>query len=601
MSVVLIAILSGFNVFFNLSQFQLLDWDESRHGVSAYEMIKSNNYIVNTYLYQNDYWNLKPILSFWPQVLGYKLFGFDALGLRFFSAFFSFLTVVSVLVFVRYKLGKLPSLISAVALLTSTPYILIHGARTGDADALFIFLFTISILSLLLSHDNIKWFYLSGLSFALAFLTKSWHSASIAIIIILFLLSTKLYKQLSIKKIGIFLLCSATPILSWIIIRYSYDGLDFFRSMIEYDLLKRTSTPLEGHNGTIFYYIKFLLNNYLYWIFLVIASILILFTSPVKKPRFLIGVLLWILIPLILFSIANTKLDWYIYPVFPAISVLIGYLSKEIVLTKNKKMIIYYLFFVMIAFVIYQKNITENLLSPTTSSSQLLLKDPSLQKYQEYKVFDYNNIVTGEAWEQSMVLASELYRDFQVMTGDFNSFVAEEDALLILPKTEENEAFIISNNLTVISSNDSNYIVKKNDTMNSDFVNKDEAVILQDNDQILYDGIGVDEIFIAKRNTGNYQIVVKFTPDTKYEKLKKYHLKFHAYMNNSDEFTNWDLNGASYFEYNGAYYLTRNVQTDILEIDQINVALYQVVNENGEDTYPNYGTELHYNNINLLE
>ena len=69
----------------------ILDYDESRHGINAYEMIRNQDYVVSTYQGEPDYWNLKPPLSFWLIAVGYRMFGYNALGLRFFSALASLL------------------------------------------------------------------------------------------------------------------------------------------------------------------------------------------------------------------------------------------------------------------------------------------------------------------------------------------------------------------------------------------------------------------------------------------------------------------------------------------------------------------------------
>ena len=76
----------AFITFYNLGEFKVNDWDEARHGVSAYEMLKNKNYIINTYNYKNDYWNLKPPISFWIIMLSYKLFGATIFSMRLYSA-----------------------------------------------------------------------------------------------------------------------------------------------------------------------------------------------------------------------------------------------------------------------------------------------------------------------------------------------------------------------------------------------------------------------------------------------------------------------------------------------------------------------------------
>ena len=80
--------------FYHLSYDELKSFDEARHGVSAYEMLQTGEPIVTTYAYSPDYWNLKPPLSEWLIALGYKLFGYNALGIRFYSAFSIFLAAL---------------------------------------------------------------------------------------------------------------------------------------------------------------------------------------------------------------------------------------------------------------------------------------------------------------------------------------------------------------------------------------------------------------------------------------------------------------------------------------------------------------------------
>lgn len=72
------------NVFVLLPAPRIYDWDEARHGITAYEMIKRGDFLTNTYMGEMDYWNTKPPLSFYPLIAGYKFFGFNNLGLRFF-------------------------------------------------------------------------------------------------------------------------------------------------------------------------------------------------------------------------------------------------------------------------------------------------------------------------------------------------------------------------------------------------------------------------------------------------------------------------------------------------------------------------------------
>lgn len=84
--------LLGLLCFYHLNYGVLSDWDEARHGVSAYEMLRNGEPVVSTWQYEPDYWNLKPPLSEWFIMLGYRIFAFNAWGLRFYSALSIFLT-----------------------------------------------------------------------------------------------------------------------------------------------------------------------------------------------------------------------------------------------------------------------------------------------------------------------------------------------------------------------------------------------------------------------------------------------------------------------------------------------------------------------------
>lgn len=78
-----LALVTAYLCFARLDIASLQHWDEARHGVNGYEMFKSHNYIVNTYNYENDYFNLKPPLSYWGIILGFKLFGVSIFSMRF--------------------------------------------------------------------------------------------------------------------------------------------------------------------------------------------------------------------------------------------------------------------------------------------------------------------------------------------------------------------------------------------------------------------------------------------------------------------------------------------------------------------------------------
>ncbi len=231
----------AFLCFFNLWKFPIYDWDEARHGVNAYEMLRHNNWLANYYQDEFDYWNLKPPISYWTVMIGYKIFGYNNFGLRFFSALSMVSICVIIALFFKFRSkegGEVASIISVFLFICNNKMIRKHCARTADADAVFLLFYTIAIISLLLYKRNVIFFYLCGVCFSLMFLTKSWHSFSLVPIVFFYLLFTKGFKEVKWWQFIIFFASSIFLVLLWGVLRYTVDGTAFFKEMIEYDLLK---------------------------------------------------------------------------------------------------------------------------------------------------------------------------------------------------------------------------------------------------------------------------------------------------------------------------------------------------------------------------
>jgi 4-amino-4-deoxy-L-arabinose transferase-like glycosyltransferase len=133
----LVLVLCQFNVSYHIDTSKIGEWDEARYGVSAFEMLVTKNLWINTYGYERDFATLKPPLGLWAISASYSLVGVTPLGLRLPSMIAGVLCVwVTIRLGRRY--GGLPTGALAGAILATTfPFILRHGARTGNFDVLF--------------------------------------------------------------------------------------------------------------------------------------------------------------------------------------------------------------------------------------------------------------------------------------------------------------------------------------------------------------------------------------------------------------------------------------------------------------------------------
>lgn len=170
----LIALLALFMSFWMLGSEPLHEWDESRNGVNAIEMIQNQDYINLYYGGQPDTWNAKPPLMIWMIVGSYKVFGTNEFALRFPSALATFFSFLILFAIIRLYGSEWLALLTCLILMSVNGLIGSHVGRTGDFDALFI-LFLLSTIYFALKYidfNNPNAVFYSGISMGLAFYTK---------------------------------------------------------------------------------------------------------------------------------------------------------------------------------------------------------------------------------------------------------------------------------------------------------------------------------------------------------------------------------------------------------------------------------------------
>ncbi|MEA5136859.1 MAG: glycosyltransferase family 39 protein [Candidatus Fimivivens sp.] len=454
----------GVIVFFTcyrLGQLPARDWDEARHGISAYEMMKSGDYIVNTYQYANDYYNLKPPMSFWGIVLGYKLFGFTLFGMRFYSALAFILSVASVFFFCFKRYGRIEALCTLLFLACASPFYRYHFARHADADSLFSLFVLISLLALMLMEEWSPAIYICPFAFSLSFLTKSWHSLYVPLIVFVFMLLRKMFFSIKPLQWCGFIGMGALPLFLWGMARFSQDGTKFFIDMIRVDLLNRTTQVLEGHFGSSLFYPKILFYRSLITGFLPVALIILYVFFSIhqsvdlsEKSNFkhdLPVILMWFFVPLVLFSIAKTKLSWYSIPILYPIIIFSGVVFALMLQSKPHAILGRAIACALVVLVVVPSFMrTYQEIQPAYSDDlQWMLHDEksllsATAGSTAYIVADNANLI--ESGKQKYVLLGELYYDWKCKEGDVDSFLSDQGASVMVISQD-----IYQNNLQKVS------------------------------------------------------------------------------------------------------------------------------------------------------
>lgn len=457
-------------------------WDEARHGVSAYEMMQNGNYIVNTFGYEPDYWNLKPPLSFYGIMLGFKIFGYSVMGLRFYSALAYLVTCIAIGLFLR-KYHKLTSLIGMCFLCCNYYVLGFHCTRSGDADAMFLMFFVLAMIAMLEVPKKHSKLYICGFCFACAFLSKSFHAGVIVAIGGLYLLITGEITKIKLKEWVLFLLSWLLPLGAWFAARFSQDGMVFFKEMIYTDLLSRSSSASEGHAGDFWFYYNSYFKDFerIYPYLLITLGIGVVFYGvkaicnkemEKRSKQDAIGFGLWLTIPFLFFSVVSTKLVWYGYPIFIPLFMItaifigkflteklfedrfFGYLVKLVIVVSFAGLIAVNMYDTYLYSVreIHGDELQSFIAESVERDDVYAGKNAYIQAPQEME--------DGTVWNQHVRFMAEISGNFRCEDGGLREFLKDEDAVLYISRDWYNEYKSVLSQCEVIYEK-GNYVLLK--------------------------------------------------------------------------------------------------------------------------------------------
>ena len=353
---ILLFLFCFFLFFFGIGNYGLLDKDEPRYCSCALEMIKSNNWVVPRFNFENRF--DKPVLFYWLIAASYKTFGVSDFTSRLSSGICALLCVLFTWYIARIVLGNIVGFISALILATSIEFVLL-GRRAATDMALCLF-FSGSLYSLYLGYFikdfkiKIIWTILSGIFIGLSILTKG----PIGIILPLIILSLFLVlrKQFDIKHLKIyFLICffAALVSLPWYIAVHNATDGEFTKEFFFKHNLQRFINIVGEHPGPLWFYIPIILGGFMPWSLFLFDAIFHLIKRLFNKTfnRFILFCFVWAITVFLFFSFSSTKLATYILLLFPPLSLITGYwiciIGKK-KLSKVKSICFIFLFFVLI-------------------------------------------------------------------------------------------------------------------------------------------------------------------------------------------------------------------------------------------------------------
>ena len=334
---ILVLALSYFPVFWRLDSSYLRLWDESRLAMNALEMSRNGNIIVTHFEGEPDMWNTKPPFLIWLQAISIKIFGINELAIRLPVAIAAFLTIISLFIFcARYLKNSIAGLLSSLILATTNGFIYYHVARHGEYDAVLILFTTLASLFFFIYSEapavKIRYLYLFTAMLFLGIMTKGIAACIFLPALLMYSFFTlKIKKMLVSKHLYINVLLLVSMVFGYYFLRNALTP-GYIDAVLENEIFGRYMEVNEGHRGDFWYYFNDMHDNtFMPWLyFLLPAFFLLLFHKKNRFIRLSMYLVLWIISFFLIMSYSETKLWWYIAPVYPVAALLIGVAFGEI-------------------------------------------------------------------------------------------------------------------------------------------------------------------------------------------------------------------------------------------------------------------------------
>ncbi|MDP8299420.1 MAG: glycosyltransferase family 39 protein [Candidatus Tantalella remota] len=442
--VVILAVISALILLWNLGTGSLTSWDEALYGEVAREILKTSNWI--DLHYGGLPWSDKPPLCMWVTAFFYMLLGISEFTVRFFSALCGIGTVIITYLFSKKLYSRKAAIAASLALITTWHFL--WFAKLGMLDVPLTFFVTLSLFMFKLGEEHKAALFFSPLAFAFAFLTKGAGAAIIPMILLLYMIFSGKLKILKKPALlwGIFV--SLVILVWWHWLAFTHYGDAFIRDYFVKHLLTRTTQAVDGHTGNIFTYLGVIPNKGRpwAWVGLCIIPFIILRIFWKKEKEHLLPVI-WAGTVIVIFSMVQTKLHWYIIPLYPALAMMTGWTAKKL-FRKYTIVIMSVLAAVSLTYLALDKDIFDADYSPAIKEFSLRVRAaiPEGENIYIYKIIDPGihfylgdlggdlvgkENVSSTLGENGNYIVTETSKLRKFPAGSF-SMVVEKDSLVLI-------------------------------------------------------------------------------------------------------------------------------------------------------------------------
>ncbi len=316
----LLALLAALLLFPSLRRPGLAGYDDSYFAHEGKEMVRTGDWW--SVRFNGDFILSHPPLFPWMEAASFKLFGVSDGAAKLPTALLGFATILLMYFLTLELTGQEWLSLLAMLVLASTQFFL-KNAMHAMTDVPFTFFFALTVFLYLKGLKSSAYLVLLGLPLAAALSTRSVVGFLALGIIVAHLVLTKRYRFL----LSPWLICGVALALGmasiWYVSQYHIHGAAFLVSHFQFLNSKLHVESKPNAWTTIFNYPMALLKYYWPWLPFLLAGF-VLEVRAWKNERDPIAILLivWVVLVVVPFSVAETRYPRYIMAVFPAFSIL---------------------------------------------------------------------------------------------------------------------------------------------------------------------------------------------------------------------------------------------------------------------------------------
>ncbi len=331
---------SSFVAFYALEEGSFHPRDETTHVRVTQEMEQTGDFW-NPKVFGQNYYN-KPPFKMWLSLIPVKIFGPTNFGYRFIDALAGVISTLALYLFGRIVFqSRAIGLIAAVSLITSRAFVFHHGIRTATQDSLvnlfnLVSMFIAWRLCNILRRESaetgnnrkkaIIYALVGGVTIGFAAMTKNVAGFIPLGLTGIFLLASGEIKGVWQRgKLPIALVVGLGFLIPALyVVPHCLQDYGFCKVMLGDEVVDRATVGYHNRGNILFYAKRLLLRAGPPPELFIPGVLLALGFWFFRRDRKSLFVLIWGVVPVVVFSLIPSRLQWYMAPAFPGLAVLAG-------------------------------------------------------------------------------------------------------------------------------------------------------------------------------------------------------------------------------------------------------------------------------------